>query len=244
CYAQQGGFGGAASPMEWAVAQQAIDRLLAAAEPRSAVTIAFLGGEPLVNRALVRRATLYAEAQSAAPDVTPRFSITTNGTLLDSSDADFFDAHRFAVTISLDGVGAVHDRQRPFRGGGGSYERILKRIAPLLEGRGRMHVSARVTVTPRSGDLAATLDHFIALGFHSVGFAPVLAAPSGCDELAAGEVEALLPSMIACGREFERRVAAGERYPFSNMESAMEQLHRGTHRPYPCGAGAGYLGVS
>jgi uncharacterized protein len=50
--------------------------------------------------------------------------------------------------------------------------------------------------------------------------------------------------MIACGHEFERRVSAGDRYPFSNMESAMRQLHRGTHRPYPCGAGAGYLGVS
>jgi uncharacterized protein len=50
--------------------------------------------------------------------------------------------------------------------------------------------------------------------------------------------------MIACGREFERRVVAGERYPFSNMAAAMHEIHKGTHRPYPCGAGAGYLGVS
>jgi len=58
------------------------------------------------------------------------------------------------------------------------------------------------------------------------------------------DLEVLLDQMIDCGREFERRVIAGERYPFSNLATALREIHRGTHRPYPCGAGAGYLGVS
>jgi radical SAM protein with 4Fe4S-binding SPASM domain len=59
-----------------------------------------------------------------------------------------------------------------------------------------------------------------------------------------GDFDVLLDAMIECGREFERRIIAGGSYPFANMISALEQVHRGTHRPYPCGAGASYLGVS
>ena len=58
------------------------------------------------------------------------------------------------------------------------------------------------------------------------------------------ELASMLDAMVRCGEEFERRVTAGERYPFANAVNAMREIHRGTHRPYPCGAGAGYLGVS
>jgi uncharacterized protein len=244
CYAQQGTFGGSSKPMPWSVAMQAIDRLLDGAEAGGSVNIAFLGGEPLINRPLVREATRYALERGAIRGVAPRFSITSNGTLIERSDAEFFDTYGFSVTVSLDGIGAAHDRQRPFRGGGGSYDRILECLAFLLERQRRMQVSARVTVTPHSDDLVSTLDRFSRAGFHSVGFAPVLASPGGRDELEPTHLVRVLDEMIACGHEFERRVSAGDRYPFSNMESAMRQLHRGTHRPYPCGAGAGYLGVS
>ena len=72
----------------------------------------------------------------------------------------------------------------------------------------------------------------------------MLSAPTGRGEMQAPDLQVLLDEMIACGREFERRVAAGEAYPFANMTTALEEIHRGTHRPYPCGAGAGYFGVS
>lgn len=57
-------------------------------------------------------------------------------------------------------------------------------------------------------------------------------------------LEIMLDQMIACGHEFERHVVAGERFAFANMVTAMKEIHQGTHRPYPCGAGAGYFGVS
>jgi uncharacterized protein len=77
-----------------------------------------------------------------------------------------------------------------------------------------------------------------------VGFSPLLRSATGTDELGHAELEAMLGGMVSCGEEFERRIVAGDRYPFANMVNAMRELHRGTHRPYPCGAGAGYLGVS
>lgn len=244
CYAEQGGFGGAPKNMPEATALQAVEQLVGNAAPGARLNLSFLGGEPLVNRAVLQRATLHA-AELARQKGTPiTFSITTNGTLVTEADADFFEEHGFAVTISLDGIGAAHDAQRPFRNGQGSFERIMQRIAPLLQRQRRMQVSARVTVTPRNLDLRATLDGFIAAGFHSVGFSPMLASPSGQGEMQAQDLELMLDQMIDCGREFERRTLAGQRYPFANMLNAMREIGRGTHRPYPCGAGAGYLGVS
>jgi uncharacterized protein len=107
-----------------------------------------------------------------------------------------------------------------------------------------MQVSARVTVTPSNLELRRTLDEFIGAGFHNVGFSPMLAAPNGTGEMQADDLETMLGEMIDCGQAYERHVLAGRRYPFANMMNAMRELQRGTHRPYPCGAGAGYLGVS
>jgi len=107
-----------------------------------------------------------------------------------------------------------------------------------------MQVSARVTVTPRNLELPETLRELISQGFHSVGFSPMLASPSGRDEMDPGSLREMLEQMIACGLMFETHIAQGIRCPFSNMVTAMAEIHRGTHRPYPCGAGAGYLGVA
>jgi len=245
CYAEQGGFGGAPRNMPEATALQAVEQLIGNAGPGGArLNLSFLGGEPLVNRPVLQKATRHA-ADLARHSGTPiTFSITTNGTLVTEADADFFEEHGFAVTVSLDGIGAAHDGQRPFRNGQGSFERIMRRIAPLLARQRRMQVSARVTVTPRNLDLRAALDAFIDAGFHSVGFSPMLASPSGQGEMQAEDLALMLEQMIECGREFERRTLARERYPFANMLNALREIGRGTHRPYPCGAGAGYLGVS
>jgi uncharacterized protein len=148
------------------------------------------------------------------------------------------------VTISLDGLREAHDSLRPYKGGRGSFDTVMRNVAPLLSRQRRMQVSARVTVTPKNLELRKTLDAFVAAGFHSVGFSPMLSAPNGNGEMQADDLEIMLGEMIDCGREFERRSLAGERYPFANMLNAMREIRRGTHRPYPCGAGAGYLGVS
>jgi uncharacterized protein len=244
CYAQQGEFGGAAKNMPLGEALRAVELLTENAEPGAKLNLAFLGGEPLVNREVLRAATRRALELAQARGATINFSITTNGTLLTEDDASFFEDHGFAVSISIDGPRQVHDALRPFKDGRGSYDRVMQRVAPLLKLQRRMQVSARVTATPRNLALRETLDSLIAAGFHSVGFSPMLSAPSGNGEMQADDLEVMLGEMIACGREFERRLRLRQRYPFANMVNAMREIHRGTHRPYPCGAGAGYLGVS
>lgn len=244
CYAQQGEFGGKAKSMEEEQARKAVDLLLSQAAPGAKVNLAFMGGEPLSNRAVLRNVTDYASRQAARRQVDCRFSITTNGTLLRPDDADFFERHGFAVTVSLDGAAEQHDRLRPFKGGKGSFDDIVERVAPLLAAQRRMQVSARVTVTPFNLNLPQTLDLFIGMGFHSVGFSPLLRAANGRAEMGEAELVEMLEAMIACGLAFEQNVLRGRRYPFMNMQNALRELQRGTHRPYPCGAGAGYFGVS
>ncbi|MGC2781671.1 MAG: radical SAM protein, partial [Bradyrhizobium sp.] len=244
CYAKGGDFGSEPKNMPLEIALKAVDNLVSGVEPGEKVNIAFLGGEPLVNRPVLQAATEHAAARGAARGVKVNFSITTNGTLLAPEDAAFFEHHGFAVTISLDGVGDAHDRQRAYRNGRGSYDTILRRVEPLLRQQKRMQVSARVTVTPDNLFLRQTLDHFIATGFFSVGFSPMLSSPTGQGEMDRGTLDIMLEQMIDCGRAFEAHLIAGRRYPFLNMVNALKEIHKGTHRPYPCGAGAAYVGVS
>ena len=244
CYAQQGEFGGPAKNMPLDVALRSVELLFRDVVAGERVNLSFLGGEPLVNRDVIRRATEHAAQLGRERNVETTFSITTNGTLLTPDDGAFFERFRFAVTLSIDGIGSTHDALRPFKNGNGTFARVMKRAEPLLAMQRRMQVSARVTVTPRNLDLRETLDSLIALGFHSVGFSPMLASPNGNAQMDDASLEEMLAQMIACGEEFERRLIAGQRYPFTNLVNALREIHKGTHRPYPCGAGAGYLGVS
>jgi uncharacterized protein len=243
CYAQQGDFGGDPKDMPDDVADRAVDLLFSQAKPVERVQLTFLGGEPLTNRRVLRRSTERAAALAAKTGVEARFSITTNGTLLTPEDGEFFERYGFAVTVSLDGFGAEHDLLRPTKGGQPTFGRVLARVRPLLASQHRMQVSARVTVTPINISLRETLARFLELGFHSVGFSPLLSSRAG-GEMSARDLNPMLSGMVACGEEFERRVVRGERYSFLNMTNAMQEIHKGTYRPYPCGAGAGYFGVS
>jgi len=244
CYAQQGEFGGPAKNMSAETANQAVDLLMASASPGTRLNLAFLGGEPLVNRSVLQSVTRRAAKLAETRGLTLTFSVTTNGTLLNPADADFFEDFGFAVTVSLDGPREVHDTLRMYKNGRGSFDRIMQNVRPLLSRQRQMQVSARVTVTPNNLALRRTLDDLINAGFHSVGFSPMLSAPNGNGEMQPDDLERMLGEMIDCGREFERRWHAGERYPFANMLNAMQEIEKGTHRPYPCGAGAGYFGVS
>lgn len=244
CYADQGDFGGPTKSMPLHTALQSIDLLLDDKSSGDRVQLTFLGGEPLMNRKSLQAATEYAHRKAAEKGIHIGFSVTTNGTLVREEDAQFFEKYGFAVTVSMDGTKEAHDQLRPMKNGSGSYDRIIEKIQPLLRLQRKMQVSARVTVTPQNMDLVVTLDELIAMGFHSVGFSPLLNSSNGKGEMSKADLEVLLEGMIACGLKFEEQVLKGNRYPFLNMVNALKEVGKGTHRPYPCGAGAGYMGVS
>lgn len=245
CYADEGKFGGRARTMPQKTAQQAIDRLIAEAPPGSDLLIGFMGGEPFINRKLVHWATRYAAGAAARAGHRMRFSVTTNATLIRDEDAALLSEYPFAVAVSLDGDKATNDRQRrPVSGGGSAFDAALAGLDRIVANGRPRHLSVRSTVTPFSGKLTDQLAFLLSLDVDEAGFAPVIAAPPGTPAFTADEMQGFLAEMIACGTIARDKALAGETWAFSNFQTAMQQIHRGAHMPYPCGAGAGYLSVS
>ena len=245
CYAARGNFGGAQpTPMGWATARMAIDRLIAQADRDAPVTIGFLGGEPFVNRQLIHRAVAYATSEGMRHQLDIRFSVTTNGTLLEPADIALLRDHPFAVTISLDGAADVQDRQRPRPGGGKSWQAAVDCVAPLLAVPGRAKIAARATVTRDNLDIAKKLEALAAFGFPEVGFAPLRVGPAGSGVLRDADWPNYLEGLIAASRRELDRLRRGLPIRLTNLAIALKQLHRGAASPYPCGAGGGYFSVS
>jgi uncharacterized protein len=245
CYAEHGTFGGAAGNMPPNVAKAAIDQLIDAAEPGETLTLAFMGGEPLVNRKTLHASTRYAADTAAARGIRIGFSMTTNATLLREADIALFQEYRFTLTISLDGLGATHDRLRPYRSGNGSFEKVARNVRALLAVEDRRYrVLARVTVTPENLDVPEIMTGLLDMGFDSIMFSPMLSAPSGKDEMLAADLDRLLDQLIRCGENFREGVRQGRILPISNVIKTLQRIHSYEREQYPCGAGGGYMGAS
>jgi uncharacterized protein len=245
CYAARGGFKGAQpNPMSWPVARAAVDRLIAGADPAAPITIGFLGGEPFVNRAPIYQVVSYATEVARRQRLDLRFSVTTNGTLLSTDDAQLLRTHRFAVTVSIDGGARVQNAQRPAVKGKDGFELLRAGTAELLRRPGLARLSARATVTTRGLDLEDRFDAILALGFPEVGFSPLRIAGDGAGELRDADWSAYLAALVGLARRELAVARRGGPIRLANLAVALEQLHRGASSPYPCGAGGGYFSVS
>lgn len=243
CYADEGKFGGRAKLMAKEVAYAAVDRLIEDAPPNSNLLIGYMGGEPFLNRKLVHAVTEYASDAAREKGHSMRFSVTTNGTLITEKDAELLSSNRFSVAVSIDGSKASNDSQRKFVSGRGSaYDAAIAGVDRLVERR-PAHLSVRATVNPLTGYLPDMLDNLLALDVDEAGFAPVIAAPPGAPAFSEKYLQIFLSEMIECGIKAKERAFEGEIWAFSNFHTAMQQIHRGAHMPYPCSAGAGYLSV-
>jgi uncharacterized protein len=242
CYAEQGTFGGAKKIMSAEVARQSIDRLLEWAPVGRRVVVAFMGGEPLLNRGLLHDTVRYGAQAASRSGHAIAFSLTTNATLVTEDDAQLFAEFPFSITVSVDGPAGIQDRQRPMLGGKGSTTAMRRGLERMLARRPRQ-LDARMTVTADTGALIPVLDHVLPLGFDSAGFAPVTAAPKPETEIHGDAVTQFTGRMIECGRHALAKLIAGERYGFANLLTAMHELHKGSARAHPCGAGAGYLSI-
>jgi uncharacterized protein len=252
CYADGGGFEGAQrGAMTAEVAEAAVDRLLASCERRARATIGFLGGEPFLQGELLAHVVRHATRRAARLGQPLVFSVTTNGTRLRDVDLELLRTHPFAVTVSIDGDRAVHDRNRPaLRGGGGfgtgtrptgSWDAALARVRPLLADPGLAVVSARATVTAEDVDLARRHDALVAEGFAVVGFSPVR---TGSGAFTDDTWPRWLAAAVDLGERCLVDILAGRACAFDNLAVALRQIDAGASSPYPCGAGGGYFSVA
>ncbi|MBI2309076.1 MAG: quinohemoprotein amine dehydrogenase maturation protein [Rhodocyclales bacterium] len=234
----------AAALLEREVAMRGIDLLLREAVDHPRVNVVFFGGEPLTRFALLRELVAYAEEQAALAGKGVDFSLTTNATLLNDEIVEFFQAHRFGVSVSMDGDELNHDRHRITIGGKGTYKQVAQNVRRLLAGVSARPVGVRVTLARGNTDVVRLYRHLHdELGFAEVGFAPATAGKDAPFGLGDDEMRVVLDAMKTLGREYVQAARRGERHGFSNMNQLMQDLWSGTRKTLPCGAGIGLLAV-
>lgn len=230
--------------MDGATGRKAIDLLFAEAGDAAQVGVTFFGGEPLTCFPLLRELTAHAVLAGERTGKTVRFSVTTNATLLNDEIIDFFNAHRFGISVSMDGNEAQHDRHRLTLAGKGSYRSVVTRVGRLLARYDAMPVAARVTLGRGNTDVEDIYRHLHdEIGFAEVGFAPVTASPDSPVGLTPDEMRRVFAGMLSLGASYTARAKRGERHGFSNMNQLMFDLWHGTRKTLPCGAGVGLLAV-
>lgn len=244
CYKEDLSRPGGAATLSPQRARAAVDLLIRESGGRRRINLTFFGGEPLTNRGLIAETVAYAEERAAAVGKTVDFSLTTNGTLLDDDVVAFLDAHRFAVTVSMDGPAEIHDRNRLTVGGKGTYAVVAERARRLLAAYRSRPVGARVTVAAGGTDVEAIHRHLKDdIGFAEVGFAPVTAGLAAGHRLDSGETRAVFDGLTALARRYRDEALMGRDIGFSNMGQLMTALHEGTSKLVPCGAGVALLAV-
>lgn len=230
--------------MDFVTAARSVDLLLKTGAARERLNIVFFGGEPLSNVALIRQVVGYAESAAERAGKQMDFSLTTNATLLTPSLISYFDAHRFGISVSIDGPRDIHDRHRRSVGGRGTYEVVARKVRTLLEQYRSRPVGARVTLGGGTTEVEAIHAHLRGeIGFHEVGYAPVTAAAEAGHALSQEELASVHQGFERLGEDYRRAAIAGHSNGFSNMHQLMTDLHEGRRKALPCGAGVGLLAV-
>jgi len=230
--------------MEFKTAVDSFELLLRQAKDRDRVNLVFFGGEPLSNLPLIREVVVYAEDRAREVGKIVDFSLTTNATLLTEEIVDWLDAHRFGLTVSMDGPKALHDLHRKTVGGKGSYDAVVAKTRMLLARYRSRPVGARVTLTRGVTDVLAIHDHLKNdIGFFEVGFSPATSGDISEFNLTEEELAKVFADMKTLGKLYVEAALRGENIGFGNMHQLMTDLADGTKKTVPCGAGIGMLAV-
>jgi uncharacterized protein len=230
--------------MGFETVQRSVELLLTQAGSRDQVGIVFFGGEPLTNMPLIRAAVEYAERRAAETSKQIDFSLTTNATLLKPELVDWFNNHRFGISVSMDGPKVIHDRNRRTVGGKGTYDVVARNVRMLLERYRAKPVGARVTLSGGTTEVEAIHAHLRGeLGFYEVGYAPVTASANAAHALSPEDLTEVHAAFERLGEDYLRAALVGANNGFSNMHQLMTDLHQGRRKTLPCGAGVGLLAV-
>lgn len=214
----------------------------------SKATIAFFGGEPLLEWELLVQAVAHAKKRFAQP----AFSLTSNGTLMDAQKAAFLEAHNFSLIISIDGPQHLHDMARPMKNGEGSYEKVIRGLEALA---GHKALAARTTLratfdgSGRHSHLVERVKHLNDLadryGLGNVSVEPAdMSEGCGQNGVAVEPDEALYEEYMELACWYVQKRRAGEKVRFHHFDVRMRRLQNRSPAPSECGAGVGYLAVT
>ena len=244
CFAGQGRFHGERSLMSFETGKRALDFLIENSGTRRNLEVDFFGGEPLLNWDVVKRLVEYARSIEKEHNKLFRFTLTTNGVLIDDDVIGFANREMRNVVLSLDGRREVHDRFRVDLAGRGSYDAVVPKFQELVRARGGKNYYIRGTFTHFNPDFTKDLFHMAELGFDQLSMEPVVCAPDAPEALRLEDVETVKEQYELLAMEMLRRSKAGKPLAFYHY---MLDLTGGPcvyKRVSGCGSGTEYLAVT
>ncbi len=244
CFAGEGEYRGDRSLMSFEVGKKALDFLVENSGNRRNLEVDFFGGEPLLNFDVVKRMVAYGRELERERDKHFRFTLTTNGVLLNDEIIEFVNREMDNVVLSVDGRREVHDRMRPFRNGAGSYDRIIDWFKKVAESRNQTKYYVRGTFTHYNLDFVRDVLSLADEGFRQISVEPVVAGPEEPYAIREEDIPEICAGYDELAREMLKRRKQGREFQFFHY---MIDLSGGPcvyKRLSGCGSGTEYLSVT
>lgn len=244
CFAGEGEYCGDRSLMSFEVGKKALDYLIEHSGTRKNLEVDFFGGEPLMNFGVVKQLVAYAREREKETGKNFRFTLTTNGVLLDEEVMDFANKEMHNVVLSIDGRKEVNDRMRVSRNGKGSYELILPKFIEMANRRNQKDYYIRGTYTHFNTDFSKDILHLADLGFKQLAMEPVVASPEEEYALKPEDLPTLCDQYEKLAVEMLNRHRNGNGFNFFHY---MIDLTGGPciyKRVSGCGVGTEYMAVT
>lgn len=244
CFAEEGEYHGRRALMSYEVGRKALDYLIHNSGSRRNLEVDFFGGEPLMNWDVVKQLVAYGRSQEPLYDKRFRFTLTTNGVLLNDEIMDFCNKEMSNVVLSLDGRPEVNDKMRPFRNGRGSYDLIVPKFQKFAEQRGEKDYYIRGTFTRNNLDFSEDVLHFADLGFKRMSIEPVVAAPIEPYAIREEDLDTIRQEYDKLALEYIKRHKEGRGFTFFHFMLDLTQGPCVAKRLSGCGSGTEYLAVT
>ncbi len=241
CFAEEGEYHGKRALMSLEVGKKALDFLIAHSGNRRNLEVDFFGGEPLMNWEVVKELVLYGRSKEAEHNKLFRFTLTTNGMLLNEEVMNFCNKEMSNVVLSLDGRKEVNDRMRPSRNGKSSYDVIVPKFQKFVESRKQARYYVRGTFTRHNLDFAQDVLHYADLGFTQLSMEPVVAAPEEEYAIRKEDIPAICEEYDRLAVEYIKRQKEGRGFQFFHFMIDLEQGPCVAKRLSGCGSGTEYL---
>ena len=244
CFASQGKYKGDRALMSFETGKRAFDFLIENSGTRHNLEVDFFGGEPLINWDVVVKLVEYARSIEKQHNKNFRFTLTTNGVLLDDEKIDFLNENMSNVVLSLDGRPEIHDHFRKDYSGKGSYDAIVPKFKRLVEKRGGKNYYMRGTFTHNNVDFTNDIFHMADLGFKELSMEPVVCPPGDPYALTKEDLPKLFEQYEILAKEMLKRKKEGNGFTFYHY---MLDLKNGPciyKRITGCGSGTEYMAVT
>lgn len=244
CFAAQGKYHGERALMSFETGKRALDFLVENSGTRKNLEVDFFGGEPLMNFDVVKRLVAYARSIEKEKNKNFRFTLTTNGVLLDDEVTKFANRECHNVVLSLDGRKEVHDRLRKTVNGQGSYDVIVPKFREFVKKRGNKGYYVRGTFTKNNIDFTNDIFHMADLGFTELSMEPVVCAPDEPYALTEADLPTLFEQYEILSKEMLKRKKEGRPFTFYHYMLDLEDGPCIYKRISGCGSGTEYLAVT